>query len=311
MKTITNPAPQLGNGNALRSIRRPWFDAVRLGNRLVDLVLRTSSIEVLNIGVPSPGQVEIAPALKRSADAMRAAALDTQTGSLDYASLAKSEAYAAFRKLTRALPACEIDGLGGQAVQTAFWVNLYNALILDAVVQYGIAGSLRDHLWLFRRAAYNVDGMRFSADDIEHGVLRGNRPHWVTKLPSFSRHDPRVRLAVRNPDPRIHFALVCGARSCPPIAFYEGEDLDRQLNLAAASFVNGGGASFDSQSNTLWLSRIFRWYQGDFGGRRGILEVVRRHLKQPIAREALDDGAYRLRFLPYDWSLNGTTQSSG
>ncbi|MGD2254097.1 MAG: DUF547 domain-containing protein [Anaerolineales bacterium] len=274
-------------------------------------MLGTSSIEVLNTGSPSISQVEIASALKRSADGMRAVALDPQNGSLNYASLAKSEAYAAFRELTRALPVFELDRLGGEAAQTAFWINLYNALILDAVVHYGIAGSLRDHLWLFRRAAYNVAGMRFSADDIEHGVLRGNRPHWVTKLPAFSRYDPRLRHALRDPDPRIHFALVCGARSCPPIAFYDGEHLDRQLDLAAASFINGGGASFDSQGSTLWISRIFRWYQRDFGGRRGVLEVVRRHLKHPDAREALDSGAYRVRFLSYDWSLNGTAQQTG
>jgi hypothetical protein len=147
--------------------------------------------------------------------------------------------------------------------------------------------------------------MRLSADDIEHGILRGNRRTPTVPFPPFSRDDPRLALALDLPDPRIHFALVCGARSCPPIAFYDGAKIDAQLDLAAAGFINGGGATYDPNTNTLWLSRIFSWYQADFSGRRGVLETIRKYMRDEKAKEALNRGSVRVRYLPYDWSVNG------
>ncbi|MCH8338763.1 MAG: DUF547 domain-containing protein, partial [Chloroflexi bacterium] len=147
--------------------------------------------------------------------------------------------------------------------------------------------------------AYNVGGMRFSADDIEHGVLRGNRRHPYLPFTQFAKGDPREMMSIEDPDPRMHFALVCGARSCPPISAYDGEQLDAQLDLAAAAFINGIGAQFDPEAKILFLSRIFKWYAGDFGGREGALRLVDQYLDTSVAIA----GA-RIRYLPYDWSVN-------
>jgi hypothetical protein len=106
-------------------------------------------------------------------------------------------------------------------------------------------------------------------------------------------------MSIEDPDPRIHFALVCGARSCPPIASYSGENLDEQLDKAAATFINGIGAQFDPGGPTLSLSRIFKWYEGDFGGRKGVLQLVNKY------RDTSGDiASARVRYLPYDWSVN-------
>ena len=67
-------------------------------------------------------------------------------------------------------------------------------------------------------------------------------------------------------DPRIHFALVCGARSCPPIGFYEAEQIDFQLQLAAESFINSSQVKILPQEGTVLISKIFKWYKSDFGG---------------------------------------------
>ncbi len=177
-------------------------------------------------------------------------------------------------------------------------------MILDAVIQYQIRSSLSRQIGFFRRAAYRVGGMRFSADDIEHGVLRGNRRHPALPFPQFAPNDPRLLVTIAPLDPRVHFALVCGARSCPPIAFYDGGQLDQQLNLATSAFINGGGSHFDPKSNTLWLSKIFQWYQADFGGRRGALQTVRQYLKDSTTKASIESRSLRIRYLPYDWTLN-------
>lgn len=63
------------------------------------------------------------------------------------------------------------------------------------------------------KMAYKIDDYFFSLDDIEHGVLRSNRPHPSRPdEPFFGQNDPRLKFVVKNFDPRIHFALNCGAK---------------------------------------------------------------------------------------------------
>lgn len=269
----------------------------RLGERIVDAVLRVDPAEVLNAGpaadrLPDPGR-----ALKESANAMRAEAIDANTGQVDYRKLSQSEAYAAFRKLTLSLPSCSLEDLGEAEHQLAFWINAYNVLILDAVLHYSVEGSLLSDLGFFRRAAYNIGGFRFSADDIEHGILRGNRRHPYLPFAPFHADDPRRMMILKRFDARIHFALVCGAKSCPTISFYDGDRIHDQLEQAARTFIRGDGARVEAERNTLWLSKIFQWYREDFGGVNQVFQIVSQQL-------GVDVDKMRIRYTPYDWSVN-------
>ncbi|MEE9513826.1 MAG: DUF547 domain-containing protein, partial [Anaerolineales bacterium] len=107
-------------------------------------------------------------------------------------------------------------------------------------------------------------------------------------------------------DPRIHFSLVCGARSCPPIAFYDHEHLDLQLDQAAAAFINGGGINYLPETKTLRLSKIFRWYLADFGGLPAVLELIQRHVHDKEVRYVLESGDFQIRYMRYDWAVNST-----
>lgn len=268
-----------------------------------DLILRVDANEVLNPGEPLEGPANPAQALMQASRAMQASAVDPASGWIRYAALRESEAYAGYRQIARSLPRCKRADLGEGGRLLAFWINLYNALIIDAVLHYGIEGSLSDHLDLFRRAAYNVGGMRFSADDIEHGVLRANRRHPYLPVRQFARGDPRLALAMPRLDARLHFALVCGAHSCPPIAYYDGERIEEQLDRAAAAFINGEGVRYDPHGR-LYLSKIFQWYEGDFGGKEGVLHTIKRYTRDDALRQAIEGGGLRVRYLPYDWTLN-------
>jgi hypothetical protein len=183
----------------------------------------------------------------------------------------------------------------------AFWINLYNVLILDAVIHFQLEG--RVPFSLFQKAAYNVCGHRFSADDIEHGVLRANRPHPIYRLRPFSASDPRATAIVDGFDHRIHFALNCAASSCPPIAFYHGEHLEQQLELATANFIQGQGAQLNPEAKRLTLSKIFKWYLADFGGDSGVRKLVSEHLP---AEEAaiIRSNQVRIKYADYDWTVN-------
>ena len=64
----------------------------------------------------------------------------------------------------------------------------------------------------WRNTCYNIAGHVFSLDDIEHGVLRANTPHPSSSKKPFEKGDPRLEFVMSKVDPRIHFALVCGAK---------------------------------------------------------------------------------------------------
>ena len=107
-------------------------------------------------------------------------------------------------------------------------------------------------------------------------------------------------------DPRIHFALNCASRSCPPIGVYDAARIDTQLDLAAASFIRA-----DVEANpacSVRLSAIFKWYTADFGGRAGVMAMLLRYLPEGETRLRLESqgaAGVKLDYAEYDWRLNG------
>jgi hypothetical protein len=196
--------------------------------------------------------------------------------------------------------------LQGDSRRIAFWLNLFNTLVIHGVIAFGVRDSVKEVPFFFDRAQYRVGEFRYTLSDIEHGILRGNaRPPWRL-APPFSAADPRLAHCVMNPEPRIHFALVCASRSCPPIGVYEESRLESQLATAARVFINAT-TSFDAEKQELTVSQVFDWYRPDF--RRSRVELIRYiadHLYEDSIRERIRDRAERLQlaYRPYDWRLN-------
>jgi hypothetical protein len=155
-------------------------------------VFGISPHDLLNPEAAQSGLDNPARNLREIANDMRVQAISLDTGEVDYSKLVESESYDRFRTFTRALPSCTKEDLGNRSHQIAFWINLYNALILHGVIHYEVSGSMLRDLGFFRKVAYDVGGMRFSADDIEHGVLRGNRRHPYLPFPQFSHSSRRT-----------------------------------------------------------------------------------------------------------------------
>jgi len=271
-----------------------------------DTVLNPDNGDVPPVGSADPGRLgEILIGLKSQAVQL------TPEG-LDYGAVAQSEAYAVYRRHLIGLRSFDLRELAGRERQLAFWINLYNGLVLDAVIRWRIMRSVLELPGFFWRAAYNIGGLRYSANDIENGILRGNAPHPATPGAPFGRADPRRAYRMMPTDPRVHFALVCASRSCPPVAFYNPERVDEQLDLAARSFIHGGGLKIDATRRRVYLSRIFQWYAVDFGahwfaiGDRGpLLRFAAPYLESDDALRLTTGGIWSVSFTRYDWSLNG------
>jgi len=175
-----------------------------------------------------------------------------------------------------------------RAVQLAYWINLYNALTVEVVLQhYPVKSIRRIYGGLFGTGPWNrkliaVAGRPLSLNDIEHRILR---PIWR--------------------DPRIHYAVNCASLGCPNLAAqaFTAENAERLLDTGARAYINHPrGVSF--KGGRLTLSKIYKWFAVDFGGtRQGVLAHLQRYAG-PELRAQLGgyDGRVRYR---YDWGLNG------
>jgi hypothetical protein len=126
-------------------------------------------------------------------------------------------------------------------------------------------------------------------------------------LRRFRAGDPRLNFIVEPLDPRIHFTLVCGSSSCPFIDVYTPENLEEELNIAAAAFLNGGGVLIDRERHRVSLSRIFKWYGRDFGfSQVERLRFIAPYLDRAEDREFIDKNAETLTvaYQNYVWGLN-------
>ena len=184
----------------------------------------------------------------------------------------------------------------------AYWLNAYNLSLLGALAERPRSGRLIRHRRLFSTATHSVGGRDYSLDVIEHGLLRGNRrpPYGLRRL--LRPGDPRLAAAPGRFDPRIHFALNCGARSCPPVRVYT-ETVDSELEEATRGYL-AAESDLDRDRGTLSLPGLIRFYLGDFGGRGGAVEFAAAHLGAEdgawIAEHASD---VRVRFARFDWRM--------
>jgi hypothetical protein len=223
-------------------------------------------------------------------------------GAVDYAGLAASPEAAAAIARARDLARVDPAGLETRPLRLAFWINVYNALVLHGVLAFGVRGTVHRTWNFFGRAAYRVGAGVFSLEEIEHGLLRNNATRVFPPWPVLSAKDPRLVLAVAPVDPRIHFALNCGARSCPPVGAYRPAALEGQLELATRSFVNAE-VTLDDRGRVA-CSKLFRWYGRDFGSPDALRDFLLRHLDEGPAKAALRAGAPPCRaFRPYSWAL--------
>ncbi|WP_255152772.1 DUF547 domain-containing protein [Halorarius halobius] len=213
------------------------------------------------------------------------------------AAVKHGDATDAYRSTIAEMTESRLTALGeNEDAATAFWLNLYNAF-----VQYDLE---RDpSLYESKRRFFGEDridiaGAVLSLDDIEHGILRSSK--WKYGLGYIPRPFPSdFERSHRLPevDPRIHFALNCGAESCPPIVAYTASDIDSELETSTRSFLQQS-STYHSEDDELWVTRLFLYYRGDFGGRSGIYEFLERY--DVIEAEARP----RVRYEQYDWTLH-------
>lgn len=169
----------------------------------------------------------------------------------------------------------------------AFWINAYNAYAIKGILDGYSPGTWAGRYRYFIGRTYRVGGASLNLYDLERDVL----------IAQFH-------------DPRMHFAIVCASASCPKLQSwaYEMPQLEQQLEQAAHGFINDSSRNrFDRTNRVAYLSRIFDWFADDFSAQAGsVARYVARYVAdEELARE-LATQRYRIEYVDYDWSLNGS-----
>jgi hypothetical protein len=173
--------------------------------------------------------------------------------------------------------------------QMAYWINLYNALTVQVVLEHWPVSTIRDidiSPGLFSSGPWGkklitVEGEAVSLDDIEHRILR---PIWM--------------------DPRIHYAVNCASIGCPDLRAkaFSADTLDADLDAAARSFINHPRAVM-VEGTGVKVSSIYEWFKADFGGDdRAVIEHLRQYA-EPALRKQLEQ-VHSVNAHHYDWTVN-------
>lgn len=232
---------------------------------LLSILLFTSSLQAFDHGL-------FDKVLKRHVDS---------SGQVAYASLlADRTDLDLYLQKTGSVPQATFDSWN-EAEQLAFLINIYNAETLQFIIDnyptksIKKLGGLLSSPW--KKDVVLLFGKKESLDHVEHELIR-------------------VDFAS---EPRIHFALVCAAKGCPPLRneAFVASRLDAQLEEQTRTFLT------DTEKNRvvsdkLFLSPIFDWYGGDFTKNgRTLNDYVAPYLPGDPAGKPIE-------FTFYDWNLN-------
>lgn len=206
-----------------------------------------------------------------------------------------NEDRAALQEYIDSLAATDIFALE-QDAQIATWINLYNALTVDLMLDNEPVASIKDLGSMmtspWEPVMVTVAGRELSLNDIEHEILRKD----------FE-------------EPRIHFALNCASVSCPPLSAREftADNLDSLLDEASSralhdeQWFDAAGCGGAYGSGTLRVTKLFDWFKDDFGGEDGVRAFIQRY--RPELRFQLSNTGCTLEYMDYDWSLNAPPES--
>ncbi|SHI68365.1 Protein of unknown function, DUF547 [Mesonia phycicola] len=178
----------------------------------------------------------------------------------------------------------------------AFWINIYNTY-----VQYLLTKNpelYEDRSNFFTEERFTIAGKKLSLDDVEHGIIRDSSVKLSMghlKDPFASKFEKKFRVSEK--DWRVHFALNCGAKSCPPVAFYKSETINEQLEKSSKTYLTKV-VNYKKEVGKVYVPKLMDWFRGDFGGKDGAIKILKNYQFIP---ESADP---EVEFLDYNWELD-------
>lgn len=190
--------------------------------------------------------------------------------------------------------------LDTESEKKAFWLNIYNAYVQILLTEKPELFEDRNSWFgynFFSSPQVTIAGKELSFDDIEHGIIRHSKiklsmGYWNKWFPS----EYEVMFRWEEVDPRIHFALNCGAKACPYIAIYDPEKVEEQLDISSKQYLEKT-TEYNADKGKVKVNALMSWFRADFGGKDGAVEMLKRYEVIP------QDADPSVSFLDYDWTL--------
>ncbi len=228
---------------------------------------------------------------------------DTMSHSFSYENFPDSEQHNQLIMLARALNQYNPSQLTSRNDRKAFWLNVYNLLMLHSVMTEQPEGSIREIENIFTDFHYQIDDFLLNLDLIEHGILRNNEPGYAQLTRPFKKKQPELELVLSETDPRIHMALFCACVSSAPMKAYHAHTLDKELDEVTADFLH---RQVRIRGKHVHLPKCFRWYKKDFGNDAGIIAfLIKHHPDENIVRQlVLQKNQLSFSWQEFNWSLN-------
>ncbi|MCA9666384.1 MAG: DUF547 domain-containing protein [Myxococcales bacterium] len=170
---------------------------------------------------------------------------------------------------------------GSKKAKLAFYINAYNATVIKAIVDRYPISSVMKVKGFFDKVKHKIAGRMMTLNQLENGVIR----------PTFK-------------DARVHFALVCGARSCPPLMSraFSAARVDKDLDRLTATFLKKNHHGVRIKGGDVHVSKLFQWYKKDFVANAGSVNKFITKYRRGV--DAPKIATSTLKFLPYSWALN-------
>ncbi|KAK8529132.1 hypothetical protein V6N13_102066 [Hibiscus sabdariffa] len=226
---------------------------------------------------------------------------------VDYYRIGKSEEFRRYLNLTRDLQRVDLRLLAPDE-KLAFFLNLYNAMVIHAVVTIGHPDGILNRRAFFSDFQYVIGGYPYSLGVIQNGILRNNRKSPYSLIRPFGKGDRRLQFAPAKFNPLIHFGLCNGTRSSPTVRFFTAQGVEAELRSAAREYFQNGAIEINLESRTVSLSRIIKWFSVDFGAEKDVVKWVMNYVdatKAGLLMHLLGDGGpINMVYQDYDWAGN-------
>lgn len=226
---------------------------------------------------------------------------------LDYVAISNSEEFRRYVNLVQDLQRLNIMALSPDE-KLAFFLNLFNAMVIHAAIRIGHPGGVVDRRSFNSDFLYIIGGHHYSLNDIRNGILRANRRAPYSLVKPFGGGDRRLEMALPKMNPLIHFGLCNGTRSSPTVRFFTPKAIESELRHAAREFFQKDGIEVNLAKRTVYLTRIIKWFDMDFGQEKEMLRWIMKYLdatKAGLLTHLLaDGGSVNVVYQKYDWSSN-------
>ncbi|MBB78481.1 MAG: hypothetical protein CL844_05720 [Crocinitomicaceae bacterium] len=178
--------------------------------------------------------------------------------------------------------------LNNHEKKLAFWLNTYNSLVQIRLIEN--PSLFEDKTAFFKNNDIIIGNEKLSLDDIENGILRCKK--------NVSNQNFTEKFKLNSIENRIHFTLNCGATSCPAIAYYKPNLIEKQLENATKFYVENN-CEYNSDKNEIIISELFSWFKEDFNGEVGIINFLKKY--NLIPKEEVK--YVKIIYKEYDWGL--------